>query len=68
MRRMRLWIARTLGLLVFCLTLGRVNIDWSGSQSHVRGADRPEVEAERSPGADRAADQSGQPVQSEPDA
>jgi hypothetical protein len=49
MQRIRRWIARSLGLIVFCVTLGRINIDWSGASAHVQGADRPAVEQERSP-------------------
>lgn len=56
MRTMRRWIARSLGLVVFCLTLGQVTIDWTGSESHLEGADKPTIEAERTPGQAGQAD------------
>jgi hypothetical protein len=39
-------IARLLGLLVLVATMGRVEIDWTGSRAATRGRDLATVESE----------------------
>lgn len=43
--RIRAAIARVVGLVVFTLTLGRVEIDWTGSRASTGGAAPPGISA-----------------------